>query len=695
MLERNEASIEELGQNIGAWFSWDSLVVLVIVRRCRSTYLLCSFFPFFSAEYPRIVRQTSKSHLISYNLYPLPSPYPYLGTLNARTSTEVFKLGAGEGGDLLGWGLEWNGSWLIEGEAKRLTDAFASYQPSLNWTAADDISLPFSLTTHAHHVLIAVSSPTPSLLLLPYPLPEILETSLPRVALPAASSASSGSASTLSITHSRPLNLHTVILPTGQTYLLHSKSPPYQSRAASSRVSISSEHPSTPTTAGTDGDSDQLTFGARQVELKERGGWDGRRSLGGGLMLSTEEIEGVATVAALNAKFALVAVGTESYVQDAGRFFHQILTFVFLSGLVHIHTLPAPSQPPVPHLARPLSLSRATNNFRLAPGRVTSLAWTPDGYALAVGWERGWAVWSTGGKLLGWGVLDWDDDEGNAREDRFMRGVSSNGGLVWVGGGLELIFLAPPSTEGEEDARPREQLYVLPFAKSSFTTLPTPSSTLYPLLVLSTKLLLSPTASLPSSSYLSSLTPSSSLWLPITLPQAYITVQYPIRYATVSEDGRLIAVAGRRGLTHWSRGSGRWKLFGRGEWEESFRVRGGMVWFLHVLVAGIEQGREHSVSSWADLAKKQDKMTDPAFILHRFVSSPATTPSRRHPTSPPSHSQRRFTLSPSMTTRSSSTRRPTLSTISSSSRQRRRSSSSSAVRSTLTVLSQFPAEYAR
>lgn len=363
MLERNEASIEELGQNIGAWFSWDSLVVLVIVRRCRSAYLLCSFFPFFSAEYPRIVRQTSKSHLISYNLYPLPSPYPYLGNLNARTSTEVFKLGAGEGGDLLGWGLEWNGSWLIEGEAKRLTDAFASYQPSLNWTAADDISLPFSLTTHAHHVLIAVSSPTPSLLLLPYPLPEILETSLPRVALPAASSASSGSASTLSITHSRPLNLHTVILPTGQAYLLHSKSPPYQSRAASSRVSISSEHPSTPTTARTDGDSDQLTFGARQVELKERGGWDGRRSLGGGLMLSTEEIEGVATVAALNAKFALVAVGTESYVQDAGRFFHQILTFFFsVVWSTSTHSQLRHNRPSLTSLARFLSHAQPTTS---------------------------------------------------------------------------------------------------------------------------------------------------------------------------------------------------------------------------------------------------------------------------------------------------------------------------------------------
>lgn len=276
------------------------------------------------------------------------------------------------------------------------------------------------------------------------------------------------------------------------------------------------------------------------------------------------------------------------------------------SGLIYFFSLPTPPLSPIPHLDQPLSLSRATNNFRVAPGRVTSLSWTPDGYALAVGWERGWGVWSTGGKLLGWGVLHGEDAELLGKEDSFMRGVERRG-LLWAGGGLELIILSsptpPPSLnevlfrrEWKTSKQPSSQLFTLPFAKSSFTTLPTPSSTLYPLLLLSTKLLLSPTASLPSSSYLSSITPSSSLWLPISLPHAYITVQYPIRYATVSEDGRLVAVAGRRGLTHWSKGSGRWKLFEMAEWEENFRVRGGMVWFLHVLVAGVEEGKDFSVS---------------------------------------------------------------------------------------------------
>lgn len=45
-------------------------------------------------------------------------------------------------------------------------------------------------------------------------------------------------------------------------------------------------------------------------------------------------------------------------------------------------------------------------------GSVTALEWTYDGYALAVGWERGWGIYTVGGRLVAWsgGV------EGNAGE---------------------------------------------------------------------------------------------------------------------------------------------------------------------------------------------------------------------------------------------------------------------------------------
>ena len=61
-------------------------------------------------------------------------------------------------------------------------------------------------------------------------------------------------------------------------------------------------------------------------------------------------------------------------------------------------------------------------------------------------------------------------------------------------------------------------------------------------------------------------------------------------------DGRLVAVAGRRGLVHYSASSGRWKLFGDGDQEQAFTVRGGLLWFHHVLIAAVEVSRAYQVS---------------------------------------------------------------------------------------------------
>ena len=43
------------------------------------------------------------------------------------------------------------------------------------------------------------------------------------------------------------------------------------------------------------------------------------------------------------------------------------------------------------------------NSYSLTkPGAVKAMEWTTDGYALAVGWDNGWAVWSVGGRCLSW-----------------------------------------------------------------------------------------------------------------------------------------------------------------------------------------------------------------------------------------------------------------------------------------------------
>ena len=80
------------------------------------------------------------------------------------------------------------------------------------------------------------------------------------------------------------------------------------------------------------------------------------------------------------------------------------------------------------------------------------------------------------------------------------------------------------------------------------------------------------------------------------MPSLYIATNWPIRYASISSDGRLIAIAGRRGMTHYSSSSGRWKLFEDERQEQSFTVRGGLLWFHHVLIAGVEVEKSHQAS---------------------------------------------------------------------------------------------------
>jgi len=72
---------------------------------------------------------------------------------------------------------------------------------------------------------------------------------------------------------------------------------------------------------------------------------------------------------------------------------------------------------------------------------------------------------------------------------------------------------------------------------------------------------------------------------------------WPLRYSALSSDGRLIAVAGRRGLVHYSSTSGRWKLFSDERQEQAFVVKGGMVWFHHVLIAAVEVSKSYQVTS--------------------------------------------------------------------------------------------------
>ncbi|WVQ79751.1 hypothetical protein IAT38_001851 [Cryptococcus sp. DSM 104549] len=240
---------------------------------------------------------------------------------------------------------------------------------------------------------------------------------------------------------------------------------------------------------------------------------------------------------------------------------------------------------------------RLSANMRASPGKVTSLAWSGDGYCLAAGYEHGWAAWSMGGRLGGWMAKDDDDAKDPGVVD-----------LFWVPGNLELFVLRSPVQEGP-------QIEVIPFAKSATTGQPSPDNTRYAFLQMDDRVLVYRGADQPDMSVIN---PDSDVWQSIKIPTAYIATNWPLRYASISSDGKLIAVAGRKGLTHYSAASGRWKLFSDEREEREFTVRGGLLWFHHVLIAAVDYEKTHQLRLYSrdlDLTEILHSQTLPSPVL--------------------------------------------------------------------------------
>lgn len=262
-----------------------------------------------------------------------------------------------------------------------------------------------------------------------------------------------------------------------------------------------------------------------------------------------------ATKAAINARFSLLAIGCSN-------------------GEVHVYTARDYSgSAPFSHKLVPPASQSTT-------GAITFLSYSPDGYCLFVGYERGWVMWSVYGKMGGNSFVG-DRTISAENEDLWLSGTYNGS---WIDGGSAMIFSHP------NDAR----LWVLELVRSAVTGCFGPANVSRMLLLSSSAVMLYRGHDLLD---LLSVSSDPSLWHRTQIPQAYLIDQRPIRSAVVSPDGRYIAVAGRRGLAHYSMSSGRWKTFDDPEIENSFVVRGGMCWFQHILIAAVEFGEHHEVCS--------------------------------------------------------------------------------------------------
>jgi len=255
--------------------------------------------------------------------------------------------------------------------------------------------------------------------------------------------------------------------------------------------------------------------------------------------------------AAINARFSLLAIGCAS-------------------GEIHVYTArDYTGNIPLSHKLQPNTSS---------PGKLTVLAYSPDGYCLFAGYERGWAMWSVYGKP---GATSFTTDRAlsETNGEGWLLGVLT---AFWIGGGAELILLS----------RNDNRLFVMEMARSAVTGCFSSANVSRSLMQTSTGFMIYRGYDLPD---LTTISAEVSLWYQVQVPAYYLVDQWPIRCAVISNDGRYVAIAGKRGLAHYSVHSGRWKMFDDPMMENEFTIRGGMCWFQHVLIAAVECHDSHEV----------------------------------------------------------------------------------------------------
>lgn len=296
---------------------------------------------------------------------------------------------------------------------------------------------------------------------------------------------------------------------------------------------------------------------------------DAKRLFRGHCFHTPRDISSQAVQAVINARFSLIAVGC----RDGSVRVYSVRDYEGNVPHSHTHRIP---------------ISAA------ASGEFTTLSYSPDGYSLFAGFERGWSTWSMFGKL---GTNSFGDEENisNSNGEEWLRGLK---GASWVGGGSEILMIG----------RQHEAVWSLEMAKNAATGCYNEANVFRTVLQTPTGVMVYRGYDLPD---LTSISAEPFLWHTARVPATYLLRQWPIRQTVISPDGRYVAVAGRRGLAHYSVNSGRWKTFANETMEGDFQVRGGMCWYQHILVAAVESNRSYEIRLYS-----RETALDSSQILH-------------------------------------------------------------------------------
>ncbi|VDM35009.1 unnamed protein product [Hydatigera taeniaeformis] len=243
------------------------------------------------------------------------------------------------------------------------------------------------------------------------------------------------------------------------------------------------------------------------------------------------------------------------------------------------------------------------------PDSVKTLAWSPDGYCLAVAWStHGMALWSVFGSLLYSTLLD------QTEVTRFFAPLN----FCWTLQGFHLWTVS--AFVGDQDRRMREEclnafkerilhscnalpqtqrqvaknvakmrsnlhlddgsgdvngsrnqnfLMVFHLAKSALASNPTKDNHLHLLLCTADAFIVTIRRYLHSRRGM----------LHVPLPSPYIQANFPLKFVALNPQGSQAVVAGSRGLAIFMLHSLRWRLFGNVCQEQTFEVHAGLAWW--------------------------------------------------------------------------------------------------------------------
>jgi len=258
------------------------------------------------------------------------------------------------------------------------------------------------------------------------------------------------------------------------------------------------------------------------------------------------ETSSEAKFASINARFSLVAIAT---------FAGEVICYAAKDYVGNI---------PLSHTFKP-STSPSSR------GAITCLTWSPDGYCLFAGYEHGWSTWSVFGKE---GASSFHSNLSHA-ESNNESWLLSIQRASWISSGAEILL-----TSSDDD-----RIWKMEISRSAAIGCFSCANLVRALLHTPNELTVYRGHELPD---LTSISNEASLWHHAPYPPVYLNSQWPIKSCVISQDGRYTAIAGRRGLAHYSLQSGRWKTFADIAAENSFAVRGGMCWFNHILAVATE-----------------------------------------------------------------------------------------------------------